>query len=177
MFYNSRKYIALLLMSVLWAALPYVANAGSKKENLVKVAFLYNFTKFMEWPQPTNNLKICINASGEFISASKAIEKRSNSRKTYSVLPNPSQLAMCHMVYLDSSTALPQRGIVDEQGRLLPVLTVGIGEEFAKQGGMIAFVLIENKVKLIINLQAVQKSGLRISSQLLEVAHKVIQGN
>lgn len=51
-----------------------------------------------------------------------------------------------------------------------PVLTVGNMNTFAPQGGMIAFVTIDGKIRFRINPKAVETAGLTISSQLLKLA-------
>ena len=58
----------------------------------------------------------------------------------------------------------------------LPILSVGEDEAFAQKGGIINFVLKEGKVRLEIDLTAVKKNGLTISSKLLAVAD-VVKGN
>lgn len=168
-----KPQLLLILMLALFA-LP--TSAGTPKAHLVKVAFLYNFTKFVEWPNEGRDLTICVDASQEFMEAAKAIEKRSGSRQRFNVLLKPKDLSHCHIIYMPS-VRLSAEALVNKHGQKIPALTVGDSEEFVSgQGGMVGFVLINNKIKLVINLAAVQRSGLQMSSQLLEVAHKVIQG-
>jgi hypothetical protein len=65
-------------------------------------------------------------------------------------------------------------------GRLLvelkdgPILTVGESDGFVQQGGMIGFLLVDNKVRLEINLETAQRAKLKISSRLLLLAKSVI---
>jgi hypothetical protein len=54
------------------------------------------------------------------------------------------------------------------------VLTVGETEDFAEDGGMIAFLVEENKIRFEINLEAADKAKLKISSKLLALAKTVI---
>ncbi len=56
------------------------------------------------------------------------------------------------------------------------ILTVGESEHFVQEGGMIGFVLGENKIRLEINLEAAQKARLSISSTLPALAKSVIGG-
>jgi hypothetical protein len=53
------------------------------------------------------------------------------------------------------------------------VLTVGEADRFAQRGGMIGFVLENNRVRLDINRAAAESAGLRVSSKLLAVARMV----
>lgn len=173
-----RALIPPLLAAALFSVLLCLpsANAASKKEHFVKVAFLYNFTKFLEWPQVSNSLRICVNGSADFMEAARAIEKRSTQSKQYNVIFKPRDYSVCHIVYYEEPGAFKPNMLVDVNGQKISALTVGNSEDFITQGGMISFVLVDNKIKLIVNLKEVQKAGLQMSSQLLEVAHKVIQG-
>jgi hypothetical protein len=53
------------------------------------------------------------------------------------------------------------------------VLTVSDLPGFTGNGGMIQFMLRENKVRFEVNLTAAEKAGLTLSSQLLKVATDV----
>ena len=53
------------------------------------------------------------------------------------------------------------------------ILTVGEGEEFLRDGGMIAFVIENRRVRFDINQTAAETARLKISSRLLSVARSV----
>ena len=53
------------------------------------------------------------------------------------------------------------------------VLTVSDMPQFSQRGGMIQFVLEGKKVRFEVNLTAVQRAGLTLSSELLKVATTV----
>jgi YfiR/HmsC-like len=57
-----------------------------------------------------------------------------------------------------------------------PILTVGESDGFVEQGGMIGFLLVDNKVRFEINVQAAEQAKLRISSRRLLLA-KLVIGN
>jgi hypothetical protein len=63
-------------------------------------------------------------------------------------------------------------GILDKTSAF-PILTVGEGESFARNGGIINFALKNGNVRLEIDLTAAKKAGLTISSKLLAVADVV----
>jgi hypothetical protein len=56
------------------------------------------------------------------------------------------------------------------------VLTVGESEHFVQDGGMIGFLLEENKIRFEINLEAAEHAKLKVSSRLLALAKTVIGG-
>jgi hypothetical protein len=51
-----------------------------------------------------------------------------------------------------------------------PALTIGDSAGFASAGGMIGLVNVDRQVRFQINVGAVHRSGLSISSQLLKIA-------
>ena len=53
------------------------------------------------------------------------------------------------------------------------VLTVSDMPQFSRRGGMIQFVVEGKKVRFEVNLTAVQRAGLTLSSELLKVATAV----
>jgi len=57
------------------------------------------------------------------------------------------------------------------------VLTIGESPEFIGLGGIINFVLEDEKVRFEINVAAADKAQLKIRSQLLRLAKKVVDDN
>jgi hypothetical protein len=53
------------------------------------------------------------------------------------------------------------------------ILTVGESEEFAREGGVIGFVIQEETVRFVVNAEARDRAGLRISSRMLSLAAAV----
>ncbi len=53
------------------------------------------------------------------------------------------------------------------------ILTVSDMEQFAEHGGMIALTVEDQKVRFSVNIAAVERSGLKMGSQLLKLARIV----
>ena len=51
-----------------------------------------------------------------------------------------------------------------------PVLTVGEGPDSLTRGGMIEFVVVEDRVRFSVNLDAANRCSVGLSSELLKVA-------
>ena len=89
---------------------------------------------------------------------------------------NPQNLEQgrnCHILFVNSSERLSTRQIV-ETLRGASVLTVGDRQGFAEQGGVINFVLENDRVRFEVNTKAAEQSHLKISSRLLSVAMLVL---
>src|SRR4029077_10384351 len=78
----------------------------------------------------------------------------------------------CHVLYISSS----ERKTVGQIFSTLKgtnVLTVGEMSQFALNGGMVQFTLLDKQVQFEINLDAASDVGLKISSRLLALARIV----
>lgn len=169
------------------------AQSSQYKEYEVKAAFIYNFLKFVDWPEEkmTNNKQIIIGVIGEnpFGSAAdvfknKKVEDRDVTLKYFEGLEqikkmpekdriaNEESLKNCHLLFICPSEQRQVREIIEIVGKN-GVLTVGDSDGFTKSGGVIGFLMEDNKIRFNINLTAAEKSGLKIRSQLLRLAKKV----
>lgn len=169
----------------LWQLIGLVAyatavHANTTKEYFVKAAFVYNFTKFVQWPDSIvlsqqNNLNICVAGKDTLSKARSIFNEATTSSLTLTLLEDnewQGKDVYCHIVYISKKTTSVST-LLQSIGNE-PILTVGETEDFIKQGGIIGFVNKNNKVKLTINNQAARKAGLRIDPQLLEIAINVI---
>ncbi len=77
----------------------------------------------------------------------------------------------CRIVYVSSSEDARVRSVL--AGLDPGVLTVSDIPHFTDDGGMIQFVMENNRVRFAVNLTAAEKGGLTLSSELLKVATKV----
>jgi hypothetical protein len=146
----------------------------------VKIGFLYNFAKFVEWPSgtfpgPEAPLTITILGSDPFCDALE----RSLQGKTVNARP----VAIRRLRRVDPENAGQilfigpsvgkETGAVLATLRTVPVLTVGDMAGFAALGGIINFIIEDQKVRFEVNLDAAERARLRVSSQLLTVARIV----
>jgi hypothetical protein len=58
-----------------------------------------------------------------------------------------------------------------EEIRNWNILTVGDMKNFARAGGVIQFIIEEDRVHFIINIDAADRAELRVSSKLLRLSH------
>jgi hypothetical protein len=84
-------------------------------------------------------------------------------------------LRECHILFIAASERKRLAQIL-ESLRGANVLTVSELDKFCLQGGLINFILEENKVRFEINLDAAEQAGLKISSRLLTLAKSVKGG-
>jgi len=159
---------------------PSYAQAVSEYQ--VKAAYVYNFAKFVEWPardfaSPTAPIQLCVLNDQSFESELNRIVKgKTVAGRPVAVIPvhGGEQSRRCHVLFINSSQNTQARNIL-EALRDTSVLTVGENKGFVEDGGIISFVLQDDRVQFEVNQRAANQAGLHISSRLLSVARIVIK--
>jgi hypothetical protein len=153
------------------------AQRTATSEDNIKAAFLYNFTKFIQWPPvaDTAPFRLCTVAEPAFGTAvDRIIEGESVAgRSIVRTSPaTPEAARGCHILFLGRlENDRAERWITTLRGT--PVLVVGESRGVWDQGAHINFVLDGNRVKFDVNTDATTEAGLHVSSKLLRVAREV----
>lgn len=153
------------------------AQAGPT-EYEAKAAFIYNFAKFVEWPAkpgPDNALlRLCLLGKDPFGPALEEVKgKLVKERKMEVVLLDVTADGReCDLLFIAASEERHLDRVVAIL-RGAGTLTIGDTEGYAQQGVMINFFPENGKIRLEINLDAVRRAGLKISSKLLYLARIV----
>lgn len=154
-----------------------VAIEPSAKEAQIMSAFLYNFTKFVEWPPERFSsaaAPIVLGIFGDsFIEDELAAVVNGRKINGRDLLVRRvvtlAEVTSAHVVFVgateESRFADIRRGLKDGA-----VLTVGESAEFLDDGGAIRFLLEAQRLRFEINISAAQRSHLKISSQLQKLA-------
>jgi len=158
------------------------AQSAAVGEYQIKAAFLYNFAKFVEWPpngfsDASAPLRICVIGQDPFGQELHDItnDKSINGHKLQIDHVADLQMARtCHILFIASSEKAQLVRIL-ESLRGTDALTVGDVKGFVEQGGMINFVLEDNRVRFEVNLKAAEQAGLKVSAKLLNVARNVTE--
>jgi hypothetical protein len=143
----------------------------------VEAVFLFYFSQFVDWPpgafaDPSAPIVIGVLGDDPFGGAldQAVANERVNGRSVVvRRLKSVADTAGCHILYISSSES-PQLAQILSALRGRDVLTVSDLDHFVQSGGMIRFVLIDQHVRLVINPQAAQSAGLKLSSKLLQAA-------
>jgi len=140
--------------------------------------YLYNFGKFVEWPATAamdDSFPICVlgrDPFGPVLDTTVAGETLGNRKLVARRIASSKEAAGCRIVFISSSEALRVKEVLTSLEKS-GALTVSDVPGFTNGGGMIQFVLKDNKVRFEVNLSAAQKAGLIFSSQLLKVASDI----
>jgi hypothetical protein len=158
------------------------ATGQSVSDSQVKAAYLYGFAKFVEWPaqkfaSPSTPILFCVASDPSFESELNRIVKgKAISGRTLSVISaeESEQARNCHVLFLNSMHSRQTRHLL-EAVRGAGVLTVGETDDFAQEGGMIRFILKDERVQFEVNHKAANQEGVLISARLLSVAKKILE--
>lgn len=167
----------LLVLPLFLAVTCADAQAAPATEYEVKAAFIHNIAKFVEWPaRSAGSLKLCVIGQNPFGSALDALQAKPIGDKVWGVqsVDPRSNLKSCGVLFIAASEKNNLKSILASiQGSA--VLTVGDTSGYAEQGVMVNFYLEQNKVRLEINNDVAGRAGFKISSQLLKLAHIVVE--
>jgi len=159
------------------------SSDSASSEYLIKAGFIYNFAKLMEWPapvfaQPNSPIVIAILGTDPFQGTLDNVlhGKQVNGREfVVKHLKWGDDLKGCNIIFVSSS----EKAHFDDLFRMIkgmPILTIGDTPGFAERGGMINFVLEDDKVRFEIDVDAARQANINISSRLLALAKIVPDG-
>jgi len=156
------------------------AETSVTREYQLKVAFLYNFTKFVEWPANSSDgtaEPIVLGIAGKGPHAAELEEvvrnRTVNGRKlVVKTVETPEAAKGVHVLFLPASE---DARLAEWLGAVRGACTLTVGESgaFAQSGGTINFVVEGDKVRFEVNEDAAEQAGLKVSSQLLKLAKTV----
>jgi YfiR/HmsC-like len=179
--HRGRTGSRMLLTGVVLCSLVAGTRGQVATEYQIKAAFLFNFAKFVEWPPSSFSnasapLRICVLGRDPFGDELRNItkDKTVNGRRLEVDQGIDLQVAKtCHILFIAASETARLKQIFESMHGT-DALTVGDTKGFVEQGGMINFVLENNRVQFEVNSKAAEQGGLKISSKLLSVAKLVI---
>jgi len=152
-------------------------EGGVTQEYDLKAAFLFNFTRFVEWPDaafanaaaPITIGIVGGDPFGESLDEIVADETVDNRKLVVRRFRSIEQVEDCQILFIHPSLVSHMEQLRARLGGR-SVLTVGENKEFTARGGMIAFETVKNRVRLRVNLEAARAAKLTISSMLLRQA-------
>lgn len=165
----------LLLLIVLGGVPTVSVEAQALSEYRVKAAFILNFTRFIEWPPDGygegGTLIVGIVGDDHFGGSLDQLNGNvvNGHRIVIRRFKAGDYLRACQILFVSSSERNRLGKILDSV-RGAPVLTIGEMPQFNQAGGIIKFVIQDNKVRFEINTGAASQARLRISSKLLALS-------
>jgi hypothetical protein len=183
---SGRRRLTLALSAcTLLACLPGAAQTPStlSLERKVKAAFLYKFLGYTEFPpsalgEPGNPVVIGVVDADDLaaelvrIVSGRTILARPISVKTFKEQESP---AGVHLLFVGGADAVRVRSVL-RSAPAAPILLVTEAEDGLRQGSVINFRIVEERVRFDVSLAAADKNSIKLSSRLLTVANQVYKG-
>ena len=179
------RWVAAVL--TVWAILaqPWSTWAGpvTGQEYDVKMGFIYNFAKFVTWPQAADDrdpqtLVLCYVADDPSIAVFQKLDGKTIRDRKIKVVAyqDGTCIAQSHIIFFATrDQERIQEILAQAKGR--GILTIGEVEGFSRWGGVINLFEESNRLRFKVNLTAARREGLKMSSQLLVSAQIVEEGD
>lgn len=158
------------------------AQSQNLEEYRVKAAFVYNFTKLIEWPQTAfnserDNFNIAVFGDGRLKKGFETINGKISTGRTISIrYPDPEAkdyektLAESQIVFISRYTRLEQVLQILTNIKDKPILTIGEVKSFSRAGGVIQFFTRDDHLHFEVNIKKAREHQFKFSSRLLKLA-------
>lgn len=170
------KLLLGLLLQLLCMPLFAQQQAG---EYEVKAVYLYNFANYVEWPDEVlagNDAFVFVVAGAPDVAGhlrALAESRTVNGRPIeVRVIDGTAGVEGAHVLFIGEQ--FPRQNALLVGTASMPVLTVTEDPEQHPAESAINFTVTDDKVRFDIALMVAQRSGLRVSSRLLNVARRVL---
>lgn len=166
-----KSYIYILsLITIFTGANPLTAQEDmSDNAYAMKADFLYRFIDYVRWKDNPKNqaFKIAVLESSPITPL--LISNAKNKKTEIKEYKDITQVGSCNILFVPYNCSIPIETIISKfSDRSVLIVTERNG--FGKKGAHLNFIIIENKLKFEINLKAINKSGIGVSSFLLQHA-------
>ncbi len=170
-------YLKLIMLTILMSLTFHCAClAFESNEYNLKAMFLVNFTKYFEWPLENNssNFIIGVVSSNEIYNSliDLNLKETSDGKKILIKKIDTESKEQCNILFIgETANKLIGELILKFGGKGVLVISENLTEKY--MGSEINLVKENNKIRFELNLSEIKKSGLRVSSKLIELSKKV----
>jgi hypothetical protein len=170
--------VILLLMGILSGWSGVAMSAEPYREDVVKAAFLYRFTGYMEWPgQALQSDYFTIAVMGGASVADelgKLVTQHSVKNLPIRVRTiNAAKQALdAQVLYIGPQYTGDVRALIQSLATA-PILIVTDSPRGLDNGAALNFMLVDRRVRFEVSLPSAHRAGIKVSSELLAVAARV----
>lgn len=168
-------FVSISLLSS-WIVVP--PDQSEEANAKIKAIYIYNFTKYIEWPDTYKEENFVVGVLGTSIPLVNELNKMASSKtvgtQKFEIrsVTSPAECAKCHIVYIlpDNSGQLSDvLGKVKGKSALIVTDKSGL----ATKGAAINFFIDGNKQKIELNRSNIEKYKLKVASTLVEMSVQV----
>jgi hypothetical protein len=178
-----RILTSLLLLLFTSASAALVSAQSPLPEADVKAAFLYNFTKFIEWPadafaKEDSPFVVGVFGDDEFTATlAKLLDGKKAHGHSFIVrrLTQNGEAKGCQLLFFRAQEGR-RLGAIYETIKQSPILIVGESDGLLDAGGMINLLFEDKQLRFEVNPAPAENARLTVSSKLLRLAKNVRKG-
>ena len=168
------KSVNIIMATILIVPVIILADKNDiSLEDKTKAAFIYNFTRYIEWPEDTvPTFTIAVFGDSKILAPLREIgKKKLVGKKKIRIIhyQDISKIDTCHMLFVSGS----EKDKLEEillTSRNKNILTLSDTKGFAQKGVALNFRVVKEKLRFEINSEALDGLNVHVSSQLLKLA-------
>ncbi len=166
----NRFVVAFLAIAMLFS----FKLANNEDENTLKALFIYNFTKHVEWPKGKIGDKFVIGVIGSspvYEKLNQILKDRKVKDLTVEVrrISTTVNVEACNVIFVTNGETTKLKA-VSEISDFFGILVITEEKNITKSGSSINFKQQDDRMKFELNDSEIKKAGLKISTQLYELA-------
>lgn len=174
-----RKALAAMFVATAWLSpliVPSVRAEPVPSEGAIKVAFVFNFLKFIQWPagafgDTTEAVSVCVRGGSDLDGPLDALKNKLVQDRPIQVhrVAAGGASGRCHVVYFGAQPVSP-----GELGQKHTV-TIGDAPHFAEAGGIVNFFREGERLRFEVNIEAARRAEVQFSADMLRLA-RIVDG-
>ncbi len=171
------KILLLSILFLLFSISLFAQDSSSISPFEIETAFVYNFLKFVSWPDKKEEFLFCVVGKTPllpYLLDLNGQEINGKSLKVLHISPDSEQLDNCKAIFVGRLKKVNKTKLFSKIDHK-PILTISDRPGFVEKGGIIEIFLKQGRFRFKINLSVARKVNLFISSQLLRLSEEVIQ--
>jgi hypothetical protein len=149
----------------------------AQQQSQVQSAYIYHFTKYMEWPSNKQSGDFVIGVVGSspilpYLQSLAASKKAGMQKIVVKKFSSVSAATSCHMLFISSKNSSELSAAI-AKGKKFNALIVTEKSGLGKKGACINFVIIGGKARFEINESAIKSNNIKVSAKLMQMGIKV----
>jgi len=175
---NCGLWGGVLLFSFLATSRVLAREPVVSSEFELKTAFVFQFTKYVKWPESKRHdkrLVVAVAADDEMVDALSRLDGRTSQGRTIVVIPvdDASKLKDVDLLYLGKGYIAD--GDIIKKAIKYHILTISDENDAIQKGIIIGLYMADSRLRFNINLRVATQSELNLSSRLLKLAGSLIK--
>lgn len=151
-----------------------ILKAQDRPSHEVHAMMIYNFLKYIQWPGEQNTGEFTIGVIGDdavFNTLTEWYGNKTRGDKSFVIkkFSTADEVGNCQLLYI-AKAASQQFEQIHAKVRDTATLTITDKGGLGEKGSCINFKVVDNRLKFELNQAAIEKSKLKISSQLTSMA-------